>query len=931
MVCSVSIIKSAGQAADYYSQADDYYRDQGHAPTAWQGRGAEALGLRGEVTPAQAEAILNGRLPDGDRVGGDDHRCGWDLTFSAPKSVSIAAYIYGDDRLVAAHDRAVSAALAYVEREVAATRIREDGQVKTEATGNIVAATYRHDVSRKCEPDIHTHGVIANITQSADGQWRSLEARPLYRIQTEAGAVYRASLARDCERLGWDIEKTQAGDHPSFELRAVSQAERGMWSTRSRQVERELEKMGLTRETATAEQKQIAALATRQSRADLDRDNLLSSWREQSRQAGHEPPELPQAREIDAGEYQRRAESAVRQAVEHLGERESRYTERQIVSEARKIGMGSIDDQDIRAAVADLHRRGELVATTTRQYNMIKGQREIQSGYTTREAQEIELRMLDTAGRAAGAVQPAMTAEASDAAICAQETKTGFAFNDAQRAATQALLTGTDRIALIQGYAGTAKTTSVLAASAAALRQQGYEVVALAPTHSAAKTLGDSIGAESQTVAKFLNSRPAPETRPTIYIVDEMSMLSARDMDKLLSRTQGGRLAGVGDVQQLGSVEAGAAFRQLQTDSGLKTQVLDKIVRQKNDQLEAAVYDALKGDVQSALNKIDVREIDTRASRVVAIASDYTSMSREDRDRTIIIAPGRDDRREINDAVREQLAARGELGELAQIQALDARDMTAVERRRAGSYNVGDQLQAGRDYQSLGLKRGDMARVVAVDVDRNRLTLETVTGQRKEIDPSGVTKLSAFEQRDMQIAVGDRLVNRANTDNLKNGAALRVEKIADGQIHVRDDAGKLHKLAAGAMHQLDHGYAQTGHESQGRTCTRVLIHAESTRTNLQTQQNMYVALSRATDGAQVYTDDREALAAQIERESGQKESALEGPEPPPPALELPEPTPAPELAPWEVSEPEPQIDVRTPDILVVEALTPQVPEFDFDR
>lgn len=949
MVCTVSIIKNAGQAADYYAQTDDYYRDRGHAPTQWQGRGAEALGLRGEVTPGQAEAMLNGQLPNGERVGGDDHRAGWDATFSAPKSVSIAAYVYGDDRLIAAHDRAVNAAIQYLEREVAATRIRQDGEIRTEATGNLVAATYRHDVSREGEPDLHTHSVIANVTQSQDGQWRSLESRPLYRLQTEAGAVYRAALARECERLGYSVEKTVAGDHPSFELRAVSQAEREMFSSRSRQVEAELAKMGLTRATATAEQKQAAALATRQSKSNIDRDNLLSNWREQSRAAGHEVPALPQAREIDAGIYRERAESAVKQAVEHLGERESRYTERQIVTEARKLGMGEIDDQDILAAVADLHRRGELVATQTKQYDAITGQRLEQGGYTTRGEQETERRMLDVAAQAAGAVQPAMTVEAADSAIRAQETKTGFAFNDAQRAATQALLTGTDRITLIQGYAGTAKTTSVLAASAAALRQQGYDVVALAPTHSAATTLGQAIGVEGQTVAKFLNSRPeAGSRRSIIYIVDEMSMLSARGMDKLLSRTAGSRLAGVGDVVQLGSVGAGAAFRQLQVDSGLKTQVLDYIVRQRSDELRAAVYDSIRGDAQGALGKIDVRELDTREGRVAAIARDYTSMSREERDKTIIIAPGRDDRRQINNAVRSELQTRGELGESVQIQALDARDMTAVERRQASNYNVGDQVQAGRDYASLGLKRGDMARVVAVDVDKNRITLETVTGERRQIDPSRVTKLTAFEQREMSVAVGDRLVNRSNTGELKNGTALRVERIADGQIHARDDAGRLHRLDMRAQHRLDHGYAQTAHESQGRTCTRVLIHAESRRTNLQNQQSMYVALSRATDDARIYTDSREKLADQIERETGQKETALSerhfGNDFPkdisekhfgigntfPKDISESETTElsAPEQPmPWEMPE-----DVRAPDTLVVDApvASPAV-EFDFGR
>lgn len=919
MVCTVKAIKTAGVAARYYDQTDNYYREKGHSPTEWIGKGAEALGLKGEVEVEQATALLEGRLPTGDRVGGDDHRPGWDLTFSAPKSVSVAAYVHGDDRLIAAHDAAVRDALAFVEREVAATRIREGGEIRTEATGSIIAAAYRHDVSREGEPDIHTHGVVMNVTQSADGQWRSLESKPLYRIQTEAGAVYRASLARSCERLGWSIEKTQAGKHPSFELKEVGKAERELFSSRSLQIERELERMGLTRETATAEQKQIAALNTRQSKQELDRSNLMVEWRDQARAAGFEPAQRPEAHMIDAREYERRADAAVRDAVEHLSERDTRFTERQIVAEARKHNIGQIDDRDINAAVARAAERGELVATQTRQFDVITGQKQVQSGYTTREAQEIERHMLDHANRAAGAAQPAMSAEAADRAIAGQEEKTGFKFNDAQRQATQAILAGIDRITLIQGYAGTAKTTSVLAASAAALRAQGYEVVALAPTHSAATTLGAAVGADGQTVAKFLSGRPAPETRPTIYIVDEMSMLSARDMDKLLSRTAGGRLAGVGDVKQLGSVGSGAAFRQLQTESGLKTQVLDQIVRQRNDQLRDAVYDAIKGDAHGALEKVEVRELDTRDARVAAIAQTYTGMSPEDRAKTIVIAPGRDDRREINDAVRAALQQRGELGDRVHITALDSRDMTNVERRRASNYSVGDQVQAGRDYESLGLKKGDMARIVGVDVDRNRLTLETAEGVRKEIDPARLTKLQAYQKRDMEVAVGDRLVNRANTDKLENGVVLRVEKIHDGQIHARDTDGKLHKLDVAAPHKLDHGYAQTGHEAQGRTCKTVLVHAESNRVNLQNQQNMYVGLSRATDNAVVYTDSRERLAEQIERESGQKETALlSGPEPQPSA-----PTPAP----WEVPE-----HVRSPDILVEQAPAVEVTAvLDFER
>lgn len=879
MVASVSAIKNSAAAGEYYAQTDDYYRDQGHAPTAWAGRGAEALGLAGEVETAQAEAVLEGHLPNGERVGGDDHRPGWDVTFSAPKSVSVAAYVHGDDRLIAAHDAAVRSAIEYLEREVAATRIREKTEIRTEATGNLVCATYRHDTNREGEPQLHTHTLVMNVTQSQDGAWRSLESRPLYRLQTEAGAVYRAALARAVERLGYSVEKTQEGKHLGFEIRQVSEAERKLFSSRSAQIERELERMGLTRDTATAEQKQVAALNTREKKEELDRSNLMGEWRAQAQAAGFAPGPRPEAVLPDESVYQQRADAAVRGAIEHLSERETRFTVAQIVSEARKIGMASVDDRDIRAAVERAARAGDLVPASTRQFDAIAGQKQEQAGYTTAAAQAIERKMLEHAERAAGSVQPSMTPERAEAAIAEQEARSGHRFNEAQRLATQAVLAGTDRVTLVQGYAGTAKTTSVLAASAEAWRARGFEVVALAPTHSAAKTLGDSIRAESQTVAKYLNSAPGGPEAKRVYMVDEASMLSAKDMQKLMERTQdAARVVMVGDVKQLGSVEAGAAFRQLQEQSGLKTQVLDHIVRQNNDELRAAVYDAIRGDAGAALSKVQVRELETRAERVQAIAQDYTSGGKALRDKTIIVAPGRDDRREINNAVRCELKARGELGESRSIKTLERKDMTAQEAGRANSYAVGDRVVAQRDYRSLACNKNESLAVVRVDVDKNRITVQNARGEQHEIDPGRYAKLQAYAPGELEVAAGDRLVVRENTDKLKNGATLTVERVDEKLIYARDADRRLHTLDVSRENKLDYAYAQTAHEAQGRTCDRVLVHGESQRVNLQTQQNVYVSLSRAKENAVVYTDSRERLAEQIGRESGQKETALHTPD-----------------------------------------------------
>ncbi|MCK9366794.1 MAG: relaxase domain-containing protein [Metallibacterium scheffleri] len=876
----MSAIRSSDAAASYYAAVDDYYRDGDHAPTRWQGRGAELLGLHGSVQTRDAAALLDGRLPNGEVLGRSGvrgehvHRPGWDATFSAPKSVSVAALVHGDERLIAAHDQAVAAALAHLEQHAAATRIRTPEGITTQATGNLVIATYRHSTSREAEPQLHTHAVITNATRDAGGQWRSLESRPLYRLQIEAGEVYRNELAREALALGYTVERTQAGNHASFELREVNAMERAQFSSRSAQIEAALAARGKDRETATAREKETATLDTRQAKGSVDHAALREQWRDAAREAGHTVDQRPVERTYDGREA---ADASIRQAAEHLSERQARFSERELLAESRRQALGSAAETELRGALTRANAEGALVARETRAYDVVTGQRTSQPGYATREGLETEQRMLALANASVGRAAPSASRAVAEAAIIRQEQQSGHAFNAAQRETTVALLTGTDRVTLVQGYAGTAKTTSVLAATADELRQQGWKVEALAPTRNAAETLGRAVGAEGRTVAAFLHAAPSPQAASprTAYLVDEASLLSARDMTQLLDKTHGDRVVLVGDVKQLGSIEAGAAFRQLQEHSAVKTSVLDVIVRQKDEQLRAAVYDALRGDPSAALAKVNVRQLEERADRVAAIARDYAALSPEQRAQTLVIAPGRDDRAAINMAIRGELAARGELiGPEARITVLERQDLTRVQARQASSYHEGDVLRAGRNYASLELAKGDSTRIVAVDTERNRLTLERHDGPRAEIDPARYARFTAWTARELAVQAGDRITLRETVGHLKGGAVLTVEHIEAGVLHVRDAHDGAQMLDTTKAVALDYAYAQTAHQAQGSTCTRVLVHAESDRVNLMNQQSLYVALSRATHLAVVYTDDQLALTAQVERESGQKESAL---------------------------------------------------------
>jgi conjugative relaxase-like TrwC/TraI family protein len=177
MLSIANVSNSAGASA-YYEQADDYYTAD-RSPSAWSGKAAEELGLEGAVKPEDFRAMLDGRLPSGEQLhhSGAGRRGGTDLTFSAPKSVSIQLLVGGDKRLLQAHETAVARALDHAET-LAACRVTADGLTTRQTTGNLAVAQFRHDLSRAADPQLHTHCVTLNVTQRQDGQWRALTTSP---------------------------------------------------------------------------------------------------------------------------------------------------------------------------------------------------------------------------------------------------------------------------------------------------------------------------------------------------------------------------------------------------------------------------------------------------------------------------------------------------------------------------------------------------------------------------------------------------------------------------------------------------------------------------------------------------------------------------------------------------------------------------------
>ena len=275
---TVAPVASAADAASYYSSKDNYYFLD-DLQSQWLGEGARELGLTGEVDLDAFTNVLHGRLPNGvelgkEVLGNHVHRPGHDLTFSAPKSISMLILAGGDKRLLQAHHEAVKDAMSVIEQMISA-RDTKEGVTSIVPTGKMVAALFTHDTSRNLDPAIHTHAVIANVTE-LEGKWKALATdyihgagfiETMYRHQVSLGKIYRNSLQSKVEGLGYETELT-GGKHGLWEVKGFPEAVLEEFSSRHREIYAQVG------DEASLKSRDVAALDTRQKKVDISRFGL---------------------------------------------------------------------------------------------------------------------------------------------------------------------------------------------------------------------------------------------------------------------------------------------------------------------------------------------------------------------------------------------------------------------------------------------------------------------------------------------------------------------------------------------------------------------------------------------------------------------------------------------------------------------------------
>ncbi|MFK7945765.1 MAG: MobF family relaxase [Paracoccaceae bacterium] len=904
---SIGMVSSAGAASAYFDK-DNYYGEGETSPSRWMGRGAEALGLDGPVDARTFQKVLEGEIPGTDqRLGFADketgdwkHQAGWDLTFSAPKSVTLLAMLGGDRRIVGAHDRAVANTIAMVERDYAATRVRKGGEVTQEKTGSLTVAAFRHDLSRLQEPQLHTHAILVNMTEGRDGKWRSIVSRDIYNDSKMIGMHYQQELALQMRELGYQVDANKNG---TFEIRDVSADVLQAFSNRRADVVRWLEAHGIDPENATQVETRRAALATRNNKiTGADRAALGLEWRATATDAGL----ANLARTVNAAltrgsagiervDRDVAAEDLLGRAIDSVAERSAAWTSQDVLKEAGRLAPGHATSDDLKTGLARLEDKGVVVAREVTRPDPMTGLDRIVEGLARQQDKALEQRVVQNMVTMPDIPRIMRSATGLVRRSAGAARRQGFAWNDGQREATRLLLESREAVTGLQGLAGTAKTTTVLKTVAEAAAGRGHRVVGLAPTASAADELGRAISSPGQTLASHLIAKPAGAQGKQLWIVDEASMISSRDMDRLLTRARAehARLILVGDVHQLGAVEAGAPFRQMQ-QAGMPTAILERIVRQQGAGLRAAVEDAARGRIASAIGGFQqsggqLVTVPDDAQRFERMARDYAAMSKDARRNTIVIEPSVQGRARLNAEIRAALIDQGELGSKSvPTDTLRRIGMTRAEAKEIVSYVPGTLVRFRRGYrmEDGAIKKGEYLRVAGTaEGDKVLLVREEGSGQvtwRPALKGSG--HVEAFERIGTDLRKGDRIRWDENTmlgdKTIRNGQQASVARVnAKGEAVVNFEG----KEGQGGTVQLDlrnldnqhwsHAYAETAHAAQGRTSDRVMLHAESTRLNLINHKSIYVALSRARDTGAVYTDDAQKLVRGAAGRKGESATA----------------------------------------------------------
>jgi conjugative relaxase-like TrwC/TraI family protein len=817
---SIGTVSAGNQAQREYHERqlaqsrDDYYRETEGPAGVWIGTQAEALGLSGEVDIEQFRRMLDGQNPGtGEDLGGRMDRrktVAFDLAFSAPKSVSLLRMAADEETsktVDRAHERAVLAALSYIEGEGWKGRARvthEDGsreRITVPGTG-VMGVLYRHETTRNADPQLHSHAVLANVVRPEKGEAQAINSPVLYQQAKTAGSVYQAVLRGELGRelgLQFDTPVNGLADIKGFDRSLIE-----TFSTRRAEILRGLASAGLSAGSKTAAER--VALESRRAK-DMGLDHGL--WRVEVREAlqrdgfGVEQAQAlvrtPAERELVAagagGEVPRprSLEERLQAAPLHSVAAERSTEDARAVRQAAMSVAEGYTAEEVGDALGRVFEDDRLAQVTGGERPRWTTERHLQLERTVAET---------TLGRMAETTAPRIDEAGYETPSL---TPDGHALSTEQRRVLDQVLTSGHGVEVIRARAGAGKTT-IAGLARQEFEAHGLKVVGVAPTLQALAELDDvglkqrdslartALGdGEFSTVMRTMDHR-------TVVLVDEAGMAQTKEIAPLLQRAaeRGAKVVAIGDDVQLQAVGAGGWFRYLAEHQDAPVLQLTEVHRQRDDVERDRLNQLHRGDVSGWTrwaNQHDRIEIQPTVEAAYTAAVGRYELALEavggDVDRLVVMAPENTHRRALNEQLRRVVVDRG-----------------GIDRSRE------------REYGGMLVAPGDrlVATATVREEDSAQRTIEN--GERFEVLDLGRDGVTA------RAVAGSR---RGQTVRLPRAV---LEPGADGRA-------------------VEHAYARTVHKAQGMTVDRSILFAPDPS---RLGRNLaYVGLTRTRDRADLVT------------------------------------------------------------------------------
>jgi len=865
MIRSIAMVNSA-HAKSYFTaalQPTDYYINEQELQGRFCGKLADRLGISGPTDRETFFALCDNKHP----VTGEtltprnkEHRIvGWDVSFHAPKGVSLVHALCGDTHIMDVFQEAVHETMAEMERDMM-TRVRKNSRDEDRYTGEMLYAAFLHQTARPAkgsvsDPHLHQHNVVMNLAwDETERDFKAAQCREINRSLPYFQARFHKRFADKLMAQGYKIKHGAKG----WDIAGIPPDIVSMFSKRTNEIGQFAAEHGITGEKALD---QLGARTRGKKDKDMSMAQLKAEWRRQIR-------EVSIGKEDDGNIIVRHKEKIISPALspqhivdyaaKHTFERVSTISDRRLLESAYRYAVGnnsvSLDD------ITNAFEQDQSFIRVKEGYQTICTKKEVL-------AEEKEMVMLAQNGN--GRFRPIST------------QLPNIKLDGQQRNAVEHILTTTNFVSIVRGVAGAGKTTALkeLDLHLKAAGKQGFY---FAPTGQASRdNLAKEGFRDAETVARLLVDKDLQaKMQNQVIVIDEAGMIGSKEMCAVLkiATKQQARLVLIGDERQHSSVTRGDSLRVLGSVAKIKSATISKIRRQQSEKYRAAVRDLADGKVSDAFDKLDdigaIRQVDPLNPNADLVA-DYVAAAKRGKS-VLIVAPTHKQGKAVTEDVRQELQDAGLLGkkEAAALK-LSSLNLTEAQKGDWRNYKEGQVIQF--NLPAPQIKRGSVWTIE--EVANGNVHLKDKAGQRKALPLDKAKAFDLYEPSNISLAKGDKVrITKGGFDQkdkrLNNGQTFEVTGFNKSGITLRNRESKSTYVVSADFGHIDHAYCMTSHASQGKTCDEIFISSPASTLTATDAKTMYVSVSRGRDMCTIYTDDREELLEYAKR-SGDRLSALE--------------------------------------------------------